>query len=229
MKQALPSFLVELVDITELAANLYEVTLTSPNEFNWQAGDYLWAGIDEQDLRPFSIANLAHHADNLLVLQIAINDKMIDWWQIVNKSNQWLIKGPVSQYQWPSGQQAVVMLAGGTGITPLLSLLSLQQAMLTRRSVTLYWGVRHPELAFAQLILDQLAHEYALFKWQLVVSEDINDEWSGLTGDLPSVIAAESHSFDMQQTQWLICGPWPMAQAIKTWLDSQQVDKQQIQ
>lgn len=228
MNQNLPSFLVDRISIAALATDLYEVTLACPDHFNWQAGDYLWTGLEESDLRPFSIANLRQHSNDLLVLQIAVNDKMRDWWLKVSKSAQWLIKGPIRQYKWPEGDQLIVMLAGGTGITPLLSLLSAHQDALLNRPVMLYWGVRRSELAFAQSELNRLALVYPNFRWYLILS-DADAAWDGLKGDLPVVIANQKFEIDVASIQWLICGPWPMAQAIKTWLDEQQVNKHLIQ
>lgn len=221
-----PFISVTLQDIVPLVANIVEVTLLCPESFHWQAGDYVWVGIYPHELKPFSIANLVTDNYHQLRLQIAISDNLQLWWQQVSVQSSWLLQGPVAQYYWPSGDLPIMLLAGGTGITPLLSLLSAHQQQLVDRPVTLYWGVKHSSLAFTQALLNQFAQAYTLFNWKLVVSE-AEPQWLGLRGNLPEVVA--SNIYPANAYQWLICGPWPMVQAVKHWLSSEQVDETHIQ
>ena len=157
---------------------------------------------------------------------IALTDGLTQWWQLLTQANHCLIKGPVSQYHWPSGDAPMVMLAGGTGITPLLAVLMAHEAQLTDRSVTLYWGVRRQELLFAQDELNRLMQTYPNFHWQAIVSEE-DELWTGAKGNLPDVIMQTMSQ--VTNYEWLICGPWPMVKMLKTWLSDQSVNAEHIQ
>jgi NAD(P)H-flavin reductase len=222
----LTTFNSRIVAINPLAGNLVELLLERPTDFNWQAGDYLWLGLDENQLKPFSIANLSDGNTNHIQCDIAVTEALAEWWKKLTQATSCLIKGPVNQYHWPEGDAPIYLLAGGTGITPLLALLKAHETELTDRVVTLYWGVRRSELLFARELLDHLAKTYAKFHWQAIISDE-HDDWTGAKGNLPDAIMQSIN--DVSHYQWLICGPWPMVQILKNWLVNQLVDVKKIQ
>jgi CDP-4-dehydro-6-deoxyglucose reductase len=222
----LTTFNSRIVAINPLAGNLVELLLERPTDFNWQAGDYLWLGLDENQLKPFSIANLSDGNTNHIQCDIAVTEALAEWWKKLTQATSCLIKGPVNQYHWPEGDAPIYLLAGGTGITPLLALLKAHETELTDRVVTLYWGVRRSELLFARELLDHLAKTYAKFHWQAIISDE-HDDWTGAKGNLPDAVMQSIN--DVSHYQWLICGPWPMVQILKNWLVNQLVDVKKIQ
>jgi CDP-4-dehydro-6-deoxyglucose reductase len=212
----LPSFSCQLLQQIPLVDNIIELSLTRPEGFHWQVGDYLWLGSEKSDFKPFSIANLSDAST--IKLQIALVPALNDWWTHLLLQETLQIKGAVNQYHWPKNQQPIMMLAGGTGITPLLALLQGHQKRLEQQLVTLYWGVRRTELLFAREALDSLANRYPNFTWQAVISET-DDRWAGLTGLLPDVLA--ENPLSLAEYTVMICGPWPMVQSIKKWANAQ--------
>lgn len=223
---ALTTFTSRIVAVNPLAGNLVEVLLERPNNFTWQAGDYLWLGVDENQLKPFSIANLSDEQSDHIQCDIAVTESLAEWWKNLTQATSCLIKGPVNQYHWPEGDEPIYLLAGGTGITPLLALLKAHETKLNNRVVTLYWGVRRPEYLFARELLDHLAQTYAKFHWQAIISDE-HEDWTGARGNLPDAVMHAIN--DVRNHQWLICGPWPMVQLLKNWLINQGVTTKQIQ
>lgn len=223
---SLPIFKSRVVRTQSLVANIVELVIARPDGFNWQAGDYLWLGLNDADLKPFSIANVLSENTQTIHCDIALTDALTDWWQSLITSPECMIKGSVSQYHWPTGNGPVIMLAGGTGITPLLAVLMAHEAQLTDRTVTLYWGVRRQELLFAQDELNRLMQTYPNFHWQAIVSEE-DELWTGAKGNLPDVVMQTMSQ--VTNYEWLICGPWPMVKMLKAWLSDQSVNAEHIQ
>ncbi|MBD3767345.1 MAG: hypothetical protein IE928_05240 [Gammaproteobacteria bacterium] len=222
----LTTFHSRIVAVNPLAGNLVELLLERPNHFNWQAGDYFWLGSDETQLKPFSIANLSDEQSDHIRCDIAVTEALAEWWKNLTQATSCLIKGPVNQYHWPEGDAPVYLLAGGTGITPLLALLKAHERQLKDRIVTLYWGVRQQALLFAQDELNRLMQAYPNFHWQAIISEE-DELWTGAKGNLPDVVMQTMSQ--VTNYDWLICGPWPMVQLLKNWLIDQGVKPQQIQ
>lgn len=220
----LPVFSCYFISQTTLAEHIIELTLTRPDHFHWQVGDYLWLGSEKTEAKPFSIANLPH--ESVIKLQIAVIPTLVDWLDDTLRCDVLQIKGAVNQYHWPHHQQPTLMLAGGTGITPLLALLQGHRADMTKAKITLYWGVKRAALLFARAALDELAAENPLFSWQAIVSED-DETWTGLTGLLPDVLA--KHPQELTHHNVIICGPWPMVSAIKQWALTQGAQANAIQ
>jgi len=219
----LPLFSCQLVHQTPLVANIIELSLTRPEGFDWQVGDYLWLSSETGDFKPFSIANLP--SESIIKLQIAITPALSSWLAACLAQANLTMKGPVSQYHWVNSYP-IMMLAGGTGITPLITLLQGHQDALLQQSVTLYWGVRKAELLFMRVILDALATQYANFSWYPVISES-DEQWTGLTGLLPDIL--EQQAIDLTHHQVMICGPWPMVTRLKEFALAQGAQANHIQ
>lgn len=224
MTNSLPHYITKLQQTHFLAEGIIEVKLDCPPNFYWQAGDYLWFGEDATHLKPFSIANIPNK--EIICLQIALTEAMLPWWEAIKTKQQLIIQGPVKQYHWPETNMPIVMAAGGTGITPLLSLLQANESRLATQAVTLYWGVRKSDLLFAADELNRLMVRYPLFQWYPVISEN-ETAWTGLTGTIPECVMQQVNT--VAQYYWLICGPWPMVQLLKEALITKQVDPATIQ
>ena len=75
-------------------------------------------------------------------------------------------RGPFGEFGWDaSTDEPVVMLAGGTGLAPLLSMLRSALPESPHRSVTLYHGARRRAGLYAADALDALAESFGGFRW----------------------------------------------------------------
>lgn len=209
----LPLFQTQLLAHDSLCEGISRLSLSLPDGLAWQAGDYVWLGPDDAHLKPFSIASAP--GSDRLDIHLAHTEALMPWLAMVTASSSLSLRGPVAQYYWPDGDAPVLLVAGGTGITPFLPMLAQLTAADAARPVTLYWGVRRPELLYVADWLDALAASYPGFRWQAVVSEAETD-WPGLTGLLPDVLAQRCPTLSAD-TRLLCCGPWPMQQAVKQW------------
>lgn len=221
----LPLFEVTRLSRRLLCDDISLLTLAVPVDFRWQAGDYVWLGADDAHLKPFSIASAP--GSDTLDIHIAHTEAIMPWLTQVDAESMLRLRGPVAQYHWPVGDDAVLLMAGGTGITPFLPMLSQLAQGAGAWSITLYWGVRRPDLLYVADWLDALAASYSGFRWQAVVSE-AGADWSGLRGLLPEVLAQQLNALPAS-TQLLCCGPWPMQQAVKQWALSLGLTPENIQ
>ena len=102
-------------------------------------------------------------------------------------------------------------LAGGTGLSPLLSMLRRMAEWGDPQPARLFFGVtRHSEV-FAQGELQALAEAMPDFRYDTVVWHREPD-WSGATGNPVDLAAAEAALLD----EWpdvYVCGPPPMVEA----------------
>ena len=113
----------------------------------------------------------------------------------------------------PAAARRVVMVAGGVGITPLVSLAETVLRAEPASRVTLLTGNRSEDEIIFRARLDALAHE---FHPRLVVHHALVDApagWTGLTGvlDGPQVLRAVGNE---RADAWFVCGPEPMMQGV---------------
>ncbi len=130
--------------------------------------------------------------------------------------------------QAPFQQKHIIMLAGGTGITPMIQALHsilgmdddslLQQRIPNEQKVTLLYGSQHSQDILTQPLLDAWAKAYPtkLDVVHVVSDEPSDSSWSGKHGRiekelldlyLPSPLVGENVII-------LVCGPTPMYHAL---------------
>ncbi len=112
----------------------------------------------------------------------------------------------VFRYQPVFHSKKSLFLAGGSGITPFLSMTrEILQAGLDRDIVMLY-GCRNAEVALYHEELTHMAEEHPNFKYYLVVSDEDVKGWEGETGFL-NIDLIRRLVPDFEERTSYICGP----------------------
>ncbi|HEX8704229.1 MAG TPA: ferredoxin--NADP reductase [Myxococcaceae bacterium] len=123
------------------------------------------------------------------------------------------------------GARHLVLLAGGSGITPLISIARTVLATEPATNVSLIYGNRREQDILFREALASLAREYAgRFRVRHVLSEP-PEEWRGGVGMLNRYVVEDEISalpgMDAGPATWFICGPEPMMvearAALRSW------------
>ncbi len=93
------------------------------------------------------------------------------------------LQGPFGNFTLQESSRPWLMVAGGTGLAPIKSMLDWAMEQAEQRPIRLYWGVRRREDLYALDTLDRYAREFDDFAWTPVLSEAEGDtDWPGQTG-----------------------------------------------
>ncbi|MDY7230981.1 ferredoxin--NADP reductase [Hyalangium rubrum] len=123
------------------------------------------------------------------------------------------------------GARHLVLLAGGSGITPLMSIARAALATEPATSVSLIYGNRREQDILFREALAELARGYAgRFRLRYVLSEP-PEEWQGGVGMLNRYVLEDELSvlpgLDAGPAAWFLCGPEPMMvearAALRSW------------
>lgn len=117
-------------------------------------------------------------------------------------------------------------IAGGTGLSPLLSMLRRMADWGDPQPARLFFGLTRPAEVFAQDELAALAETLPDFRFDTVVWRP-DGEWSGATGNPVELAAAEAALLE----EWpdvYVCGPPPMVDAAHAQLTAVGVPREQI-
>lgn len=117
-------------------------------------------------------------------------------------------------------------IAGGTGLSPLLSMLRRMAEWGDPQPARLFFGLTRPAEVFAQDELEELAATLPDFRFDTVVWRP-DAEWSGAGGNPVELAAAEVALLD----EWpdvYVCGPPPMVDAAYAQLTAVGVPREQI-
>lgn len=111
---------------------------------------------------------------------------------------------------------AIVLLAGGVGITPLLAMVDALVQAGSRRETWLFYGVRRVDEAIQLPHLAQLAREHSWLKVQLCTSEQaVASPLAGIAQHHARVSVALLQSLlPSSNYDYFICGPPPMMTSL---------------
>ena len=127
--------------------------------------------------------------------------------------------GPFGSFYLRNVVRPVVMLAGGTGIAPFMSMLQILEEKGAEHPVRLVFGVTND---FDLVALEQLNALQAKLPWfeyrTVVASPDSAHERKGyVTGHI------DNEWLNGGDVDVYLCGPVPMVDAVRGWLDSEGV------
>ena len=186
-------------------------------EFTFQAGQYIDILLPGGRRRSFSIASPPHDARplELHIRRVAGGEFTDRLFHEDMRSSLLSIEGPLGNFAYrPRAANAAPMLliGGGTGIAPLLSILRHLIENDIERDLTLYWGVRSERDLYAQATLEQLSRRAASLTYVPVLSE-AGPEWRGATGWVHE--AALKGIKDLEAIEVYAAGPPAMIGAIQ--------------
>lgn len=172
--------------IKKHTAEIIEVTLRLPPtaDFKFLEGQYLDV-IHNNVRRSYSIASTATQKEITLLIKRFENGKMSNYWFNQAKENDLLrVEGPKGTFFLRDDAKPLLLLATGTGIAPIMSILkSLDEnpGYNQQNTITLYWGNRYPEEFVWHPDLKKINVEF------IKVCSKPTLDWTGETGYVQNI------------------------------------------
>jgi Na+-transporting NADH:ubiquinone oxidoreductase subunit F len=134
------------------------------------------------------------------------------------------ISGPYGEFHIQDTKREMLYIGGGAGMAPLRSqLLHLFRTLKTTdRTISYWYGARSKDELFYEEDFRAIEKEFPNFKFHIALSEPLpKDKWTGYTGFIHQVIYDNYliHHEAPEDIEYYMCGPGPMADAVKGLLD----------
>lgn len=197
--------------------------LVEPNEgapIPFEAGQFVWLNIGHSPFslieHPFSISSAPQQPQMEFLIKEA-GDFTNRIGEIAPGTHAW-IDGPYGHFTLPedAGEQPgrpLVLIAGGVGIAPVLSLLRELERRRLQLSVTLVYGNR---LVSQIVALDELRAMQASLGVQLhLVVGEPGEPWDGPIGQLSEDVLRDLLTPLPPSARYMICGPLPMIDSVE--------------
>jgi predicted ferric reductase len=181
------------------------------------AGQYAWLTLGETPLslqqHPFSMISSADVPERI---EFAIKEAgdFTSTIKDVRSGTRAFLEGPYGAFRIDPRAEAAVLVVGGIGIAPALSMLRTARDLGERRPFVLVYGnVSHEEIAFRDE-LDALTNQLEL-KVVHVLSEP-EPEWRGESGNITKeILDRHFASLADRDIQYFVCGPPPMMDLVE--------------
>jgi len=119
--------------------------------------------------------------------------------------NQWVnISAPMGEFVWPKTEKPLLMIAGGSGITPFIAMLddAINNAQINQKSVHLLYFAKPNE----HVLLNELSafsKRCEHFTYDILTKQKDGD--------------VEAHLSYFANAHWLVCGPHVMFKQVETY------------
>lgn len=208
-------------------------------EWNGRAGQFaFFALLPSREEHPFTLSSPAGGGEG----EIAFTAKDLGDWSgaltSVKPGDRVAVDGPYGVFTPPrtTNGRKTVMLAGGIGITPFLSMLrtmargagTSEEGSATSPVVDLVWNVRYKADLFCRDELNRISAALPGVRWTPVISREDDDTGTRGRLDVPWMERWLSKTTDPQNHDFFLCGPAEQMEALIRVLMDAGVPKPQI-
>ena len=213
-------FTATVSEIVDLSPTIKGVTLTLPENMEFQAGQYINLSVpDVEGTRAFSIANSPAKANTIeLHIRKVPGGKATTWiHEQLAVGDELAVSGPYGQFfVRKSDDQGAIFIAGGSGLSSPQAMIIDMLEQADKRPIVLFQGARNVSELYNRELFETLAKEHDNFTYVPALNEPAEDDnWDGFVGFVHE--AAQQH-FDnrFSGNKAYLCGPPPMIDAAIT-------------
>ncbi|MBC7203426.1 MAG: 2Fe-2S iron-sulfur cluster binding domain-containing protein, partial [Pusillimonas sp.] len=217
--------------INRLQPTIYEVVVEVEAGLHYAPGQYFdWQIPGISPDRSYSAANRAGEGRVVFHVKVHEGGQVSNYLQHggLCPGDSLTLKGPYGRFGLSENtDMPAIMVAGGTGLAPILALLEENFARSLKRPVTLYFGGRSPSELYHLDRLALLVERYEHFKLVACVQEANHAaSWNGATGLVTDVL--RQTLIDGFGHEAYLCGPPGMIDAAGSVLTTLGVDNADI-
>ncbi|MGO2355281.1 MAG: anthranilate 1,2-dioxygenase electron transfer component AntC [Marinomonas foliarum] len=233
-KNQLRQFQAQITDIEQVAdssANLHLEVMNQDINLDYLAGQYARIKVPNDDVwRSYSFATSSSSETNHLqfLIRLLPQGAMSDYVRDRCKIGDTLtLEAPMGSFYLREIQRRQIFIAGGTGLSAFLAMLDEIVALkassptLETTPIELYYCVNNERDLCEIERIDHYKTQLSNFHYQLVISNP-SDSYEGKRGLITEALDSDNlreNAFDMY-----ICGPPPMIEAIKSWLQTNNIE-----
>ncbi len=217
------------LEINALTEQIYQIRL-QPNKgkiFNFKGGQYLYLLMADGKRIPLSIASPPEEKKFIelhirLIPGHELAAKMLELFRSASKIH---IDGPYGQCVLRNNKRDVIIIAGGTGFSPMKSLLESALDQSTNRNFSLYLGAQKSNELYQSELISRWSRNLH-FKYIPVINEK-EANWDGAVG-FPHQIALSQLTKKISGYDFYISGSELMVMSVYRELIDSGADKKQI-
>jgi ferredoxin-NADP reductase len=222
-------FETKVIEIIPRTTDVTSYRFPRPPELTYKPGQYFFITIrqDNKELtHHFSFSSSPTEKEHFEFTK-KLTDHEYSLTLKAAKIGNWArIDAPYGQFTFEGEYSKIVLLAGGIGITPFISIIRNAMNKRLETKITLFYGCRtENDIAFREE-LERMQSENENFKMVCVVNQPTG-EWKGETGIITADMIKKALP-DYKENVFYTCGPPPMVKAMETIIESLGLPKNQM-
>lgn len=212
-----------------LTHDITRLTVRMDTSLNYKAGQYAEIAIESLPnvFRNYSFASMPSSEANLEFFVRLVENGIFS--TQVNHSNvigqKVTVRGPLGDFHLRPSSAPLLLIAGGSGLAPIFSILEDGLAQQLKRDAVLLFGARTEHDLYLLEDIKQIAKQWhGSFSFIPVLSDENNQEWQGargyVTAHIQNVLTPDTHAY--------LCGPPAMVDAASHLLKEHNIKPEHI-
>jgi len=213
-----------------LSSSLWRLELELGNPIGFYPGQYIEVEVPGRrgNWRCYSIASSPSSPDRIeLIVKRIAGGGFSDRIDRLARGFELAIRGPYGMSYLRAGNRPVLLVATGSGIAPLMSILRYCAAENVDRSFQFYYGTRRQSDLILREEIHQLEARMPHLSFKTTLSAPAaDDEWAGSVGRVTQVLQREV--LDASPYDAYICGQPEMCESVSTLLLAKGIPESRI-
>ena len=216
---------------------LVRLKLIEPNNINFKAGQYVqlhtnpYNGVKESISRAYSIASPNNEKNYIELMVRLVPEGICTTWvhQYLNEKEIVKLVGPMGDFYLRDGKGEIIMIAGGSGMAPIVSLLEEIANKKIERKITYFFGAVTKKDLFYSKEMAKLQKKIEGFTYVPALSQpDPTDNWQGATGLITEPLENYLKDKGTSKIQGYLCGSPGMINACVNVFNKYDIKKDSI-
>ncbi len=211
------------------------ITLSAEDEIEFKPGQYVqilvpeYEGNSEDIYRAYSVAS-SPKSKNHIELFIGYTGGIATTYvhEHLKTGDDITLVGPFGDFHYHDNDRDMVMVAAGTGMAPIFSILQyMKDNKITNRKVSYHFGARHMEDLYVLDIIDEIKNTLPDFNFIPCLSRPSDDcDWTGDVGRVTDTL--EKYLDDPENVEAYLCGSPKMIASVKEVLKKKGVPEELV-
>jgi Na+-transporting NADH:ubiquinone oxidoreductase subunit F len=206
---------VALIEDLTYDVKKVRLKLIDPPQIRFRPGQYIqlntqpYPGVKERVSRAYSIASPADEQVQIDLLIRLVPEGICTTWvhQVLKTADRVTFVGPMGNFGIHGNDEGMVLIAGGSGMAPMVPILHELARRQSDRKITYFFGANTLKDLFYVDEMRSLEKKLSHFEFiPAVANPGSEDQWNGATGLITEPLEAFLKSRDHSGTQGYLCG-----------------------
>ena len=223
------NFETKIIKIIQRTTDVTSYRFPRPSELTYKPGQYFIITIKQNDkelTHHFSFSSSPTEKDHFEFTKKLTDHEYSLALKSTKIGDRARIDAPYGQFTFEGEIPKIVLLSGGIGITPFVSIIKNATDKRLEAKITLFYGCRtENDIAFREE-LEIMQRENENFRMVCIINQP-SSEWIGETGIITSDMIEKTLP-DYKENVFYTCGPPPMVKAMEAIIESLGLPENQL-
>ena len=221
---------LELLEVVQETPDVRLFRFRMPDGFYFYPGQFVMLYfMDEPEINYGRAYSIASSPENNSCIEIGLTKvaKFTSRMFGLEKGAVMKMKGPYGKFYFSKdAKNNVVLIGGGTGITPLMSIIRQCSDLKLQNKISLVYSVKSPELIIYRKEIEEIKKINSRFDYDITVTRE-HTGWKGSKGRITAELL-EKNIEDVSGSIYFLCGSNDFVKSIIGMLEILGVKKEQI-